>query len=151
MLKNFTIIFKPKFQVAVFCLVLFLLCFLNYKVTNAEQSKNIIDCNNKKSVVSYAEQFGLEISYPETEVVEVTIPSNFNDVYQNYNRLQKKQGFDLESFKGKKVKRYTYKIKKYKNETDVFLNLLVLPDGRVIGGDVCSHRFNGFMDVFRKE
>ncbi|MCC8016625.1 MAG: DUF4830 domain-containing protein, partial [Clostridiales bacterium] len=31
----------------------------------------------------------------------ITIPQEFNDAYNDYNEIQKNQGFDLEKYKGK--------------------------------------------------
>lgn len=80
---------------------------------------------------------------PEEELLEsakVTVPAVFGDVYENYNLLQKKAGFDLERYKGLEVTRYTYRTKK----GDWLVNLLVFK-GSVIGGDVCDARLGGEM------
>lgn len=52
---------------------------------------------------------------------------------------------------GKTVKRYTYIIHNYPDETDqVRANLLVY-DGKVIGGDICTLALDGFMHGFSPE
>jgi hypothetical protein len=40
---------------------------------------------------------------------KVKIPSDFNEVYERYNKIQKKMGLDLEDYKGKIVARFVYK------------------------------------------
>ena len=140
---------KPKLQIFALLFVVLCLCVFGIFSVYATEKSTLIEPDNKKSVYNYAANFGWEIEYPENEVIDVTIPSVFNDVYNNYNVLQKKQGFDLERYKGYNVKRYTYKVLNHKSEQEVFLNLLVLPNGKVIGGDICSREFNGFMDVFK--
>ena len=60
-------------------------------------------------VKEFLSQYGWEA----TELVdraEVTVPSQFDAVYEEYNTLQKKQGFDLSKYRRKTVKRYTYLI-----------------------------------------
>ena len=88
----------------------------------------------------------------KTAVCEVIIPAEFDDVYEKYNELQKEQGFDLSLYASKRVKRWTYEITNYtgyENTGFIHANILVY-DGKVIGGDVCSTELNGFMHGFAK-
>ncbi len=92
--------------------------------------------------------YGWEVSTVPLEVVEVTIPNEFNDVYEKYNQLQISQGFDLTEYKGKAVTRYTYSIINYPDGIEnVRANLLVYKN-RVIGGDICTLDIQGFMHSF---
>lgn len=87
------------------------------------------------------------------EVVEVIIPKNFDDVYENYNNIQKEQGMDLSRYKGKRCKRYSYTVLNYPGGAqNVRLNLLVCGN-KIVGGDVSSMGLDGFMQglVFPKE
>lgn len=79
----------------------------------------------------------------------VIIPQEFDDVYTRYNDLQKQQGFDLEPYKGKTVEIYSYPVYNYPDEENVSLSLLVC-DGRLIGGDVCSTELGGFMQGLKR-
>ena len=104
------------------------------------------DAATREQRASYLQSLGWETSDDEKER-EVLIPAEFDEVYENYNALQKKSGFDLEPFKGQKVTQYTYEILNYPTaeKSDIIrLDLLVL-DGRVIGGDIYSPRLDGFM------
>ena len=57
---------------------------------------------------------------------EITIPTEFNELYQKYAQLQSEQGFDLEKYAGKRAKRYTYEIINYPTgEAGVQANLLI--------------------------
>lgn len=76
-------------------------------------------------------------------VKSIIIPQNFSDVYNNYNLLQLKSGFNLEHYKGKSVVLYTYSALGY--NTQVNINLLVC-DGVIIGGDISSVELTGFMN-----
>ncbi len=97
------------------------------------------------SRVSYISNYGWEVSAKGEQKKNITIPYEFDNVFTEYNALQKKQGFDLEPFKGKTVEQYTYEVTNYPNEPEgIFLHILVY-DGKVIGGDVCSLKPNGFM------
>ncbi len=39
---------------------------------------------------------------------EITVPKNWNDIYTEYNELQRQQGFDLVPYKGKAATEYEY-------------------------------------------
>lgn len=80
----------------------------------------------------------------EYTVKTVTIPLVWGDVYENYNKLQKSQGYDLSLFKGITVTQYTYEVTNYPTDEVVLVHLLVY-DGVIIGADVMSTAANGFM------
>lgn len=95
--------------------------------------------------IEFLRQFGWEVDATPIEEAEVTIPAEFDKVYQSYNELQKKQGFDLTKYLKKNVMRYTYKITNYPDyDGDVYVSILVYKK-KVIGGDVCSADVNGFI------
>jgi len=102
------------------------------------------DMERAKFLLSY----GWEVSTVPIEVVEVTIPTEFNEVYEKYNQLQISQGFDLSGYKGKAVTRYTYSIINYPDGIEnVRANVLVYKN-KVIGGDICTLDIKGFMHTF---
>ena len=89
--------------------------------------------------------WGWEVDPDPVEIVEVAIPQEFDDVYENYNNLQKEQGLDLTKYRGKRCKRYGYRVKNYPDSSEeVRINLLVY-QGKVIGGDVSSTQLDGFI------
>lgn len=99
---------------------------------------------------AFLSQFGWKISEDPVEVSEVIIPENFDDGYAEYAAMNKAQGLDLEPFKGVRAKRWTYTVLNYpglENSKSVQANLLIY-DGRVIGGDVCSLEQGGFISGF---
>ena len=77
----------------------------------------------------------------------MAIPDPFDEVYTQYNTLQKQQGFDLEPLAGKVCRQWVYEVTNYPAETPVHANLLVYED-RVVGGDICSTELDGFMLPF---
>ena len=66
---------------------------------------------------------------------------NFGDVYTEYNKLQKKAGFDLYKNRGKNATVFTY-VLLYKEDTELHL---IICDGEIIGGDIASVKLNGEM------
>lgn len=98
--------------------------------------------------VAFLHQFGWEVKETPMEQVDVLLPSSFNDTYEKYNQIQKEQGLDLLKYAGTTCQRYTYEVTNYPGkDSGVVANLLVL-DGRVIGGDICSVELNGFIHGF---
>lgn len=97
--------------------------------------------------MNFIAQTGYTVEPDPVSVNEIQIPENFDEVYTQYNELQKNDGFDLSSYHGCTVKKWTYKVTNYpdhENSDDVRLTLLVYKD-KVIGGDVCSVALDGFM------
>ena len=76
---------------------------------------------------------------------ELLIPEVMDESYDNYLSLQTGQGFDLEKYAGKRVKRYTYEITNYPTgETGVQANLMIYRN-TVVGGEVLSPQMDGFL------
>ena len=106
---------------------------------------------DNKDRIAFLSQFGWEVTEDPIEVSEVIIPDEFDETYEKYNELQKEQNLDLSGYKGKRVKKWTYEIKNYPSQENsdgiIRANILVF-DGVVIGGDVCSIELDGFMHTF---
>lgn len=117
-------------------------------------NKNEVSCSTNAERTAFLSSFGWEVSETPVEVNEIVIPGEFNEVYLKYNDIQRLQGFDLRKYKGKPCVKYTYRILNYPAanglDDSIIADILVL-DGRVIGGDVCSPELGGFMHGFAKE
>lgn len=113
----------------------------------------VLKASNSKERIAFLSQFGWEVNEDPLEVCEVIIPSAFDETYEKYNEIQKNQNLDLEKYKGVRAKRWTYEIKNYpgygSQSSTIRANILVF-EGNVIGGDVCSVELNGFMHGFEK-
>lgn len=114
----------------------------------SSKQKNEIILNTNEERREFLKRFGWETSEEPIEVVEITIPAEFDEVYKAYNELQKEQGYDLTPYKQQTAKRFTYQIKNYPNVSDEVRANLILIDGKLIGGDVMTTRLNGFMHGF---
>lgn len=94
--------------------------------------------------VNYLKSCGWEVDPATGLVQEVVIPKDFDDTYEKYNELQKKQGFDLEKMKGKRVKLATYEVLNYPSgEKGVTANILIYKN-KIIAGDISSANVDGF-------
>lgn len=120
----------------------------------SSESQLAVLASGKTSVnrIEFLKSFGWEVSSNVSEE-SVTIPVEFSDIYENYNDLQRSQGYDLRDFKGKTVIKYTYEVINYPHFSDddlplsVVANILVYED-KIIGGDVCSMELAGFLHGF---
>lgn len=94
----------------------------------------------------YVRLLGWEPAGDPIEIIEVRIPEEFDQVYTAYNDRQKEAGYNLEKYKGKRVKRYAFALNNFENlpPEDVHLHLLVYKD-KVIGGDISQTTENGFL------
>ena len=94
--------------------------------------------------VTFAKSLGYSISEQYETKKDIVIPSVFSDVYENYNSLQKNGGFDLSAYKGEQATVYTYPVTNHPEGDEVMMNIIVCK-GRIIGGDICSAEYDGFM------
>ena len=119
-----------------------------YAATDSKINYKNIKTNDDR--INFLKQFGWSVNAEPLEMVEVVIPKEFDAVYQKYNDVQKAQSLNLEKYKNKAVKRYTYQVLDYPGYSGtVYANLLIYND-RVVGGDICSAEINGFMHGFDK-
>lgn len=106
---------------------------------------------NAAERVAFLSQFGWEILEDPVEVSEILIPAAFDTAYESYNEMQKKQNMDLLPYQGKRAKRWTYEVCNYpgyEDETGLVQANLLVYEGMVIGGDICSLELDGFMQGF---
>lgn len=99
--------------------------------------------------INFLKQFGWEVEAAPKECVEITIPSDFDKILNQYNEIQKQQGLDLSKYRGKDVTRYTYIVKNYPNYSGTVYANVIIYKNRVIGGDVCSADVEGFIGTLR--
>ena len=113
-------------------------------------SINMKATDNAERVAFFA-QFGLEAAEEPLEVKEIVIPAEFDENYNKYNKIQKKQGLDLEPFKGVRVKYWSYEILNYpgfENSDGRIRGNLLIYNGIIVGGDISDIALDGFMHTF---
>ncbi len=110
--------------------------FVANKTGQAQSVSTSISAKTDTQRRAFLEKYGFELS-KDFEQKEITIPSTWNDVYKNYNEIQKNQGFDLSAYKGQKATLYTYTVTNCKKGEYIIADLLV-SNGVLIGGDICN-------------
>ena len=101
---------------------------------------------------AFIASFGWSVEEDPIDVRQVYIPEEFDDTYNAYNEIQLLQGYDLSSYKGFQVTKWVYRILNYPGytEKDCIQITLLVYNGYIIGGDVCSVELDGFMHGFEK-
>ena len=128
--KFFAIFAVASVAVAIVCII----CMISVQnslpdtATCDELGCYSLKCDKDDEQCAFLEQFGLS-PLKITESSEVTIPTEFNETYEEYNELQKSIGLDLEKFKGKSAQKITYELKNSKTKFAV----LLIYKGKVIG------------------
>ncbi len=103
-------------------------------------------CNDER--VAYLKSFGWELQETPVETQEVRIPEEFNEVFTRYNELQQSQGFNLEDYAGKTVKRYVYAVTNHPDGGQDYYATLLVYKNKIIGGDVTCTSQGGVMRGF---
>lgn len=139
---------KPKTAFGIILLltgvVVIVVSFIGNHPATPASKQTTVSCKTAEERVNYINSLGFETDSSE-ESKEIIIPTRFNDVYNKYNEIQKKQGLDLAEYKGKTAVMYTYHITNYGDNDNVIANLIVF-DGQLIGADLCdTSADNGFL------
>ena len=79
----------------------------------------------------------------ETEK-EVLLPGRFPPVLEQYNQLQLAQGYDLTKYAGKEIRVYTCTLQNCPEDSRAQCTLYAYR-GKLIGGDIHSPAFSGYM------
>lgn len=95
--------------------------------------------------LAYLGAYGWLVKEEPLAVEELVIPEEMGQEYADYLELQTQQGFQLEKYAGKTVKRYTYEVLNYPTgETGVQASIL-LHKNTVVAAHVLSPALNGFI------
>ncbi|MBQ1351442.1 MAG: DUF4830 domain-containing protein, partial [Oscillospiraceae bacterium] len=95
--------------------------------------------------LEYLMQYGWKLAETPLAAETILVPENVETSCASYCALQAAQGFHLGPYAGKEIERYTYEVLNYPTgETGVQANLLIF-EGTVIGGDVCTAALDGWM------
>ena len=147
----FTAKFNRKKAIAVVLALAVLLCaiiLIAGRTSRGDQVQQIslsgIARNNGQRV-EFLRSLGWEVDENAIDEQDVIIPRTFIDVYEEYNKLQLSQGFDLSQFGGVEATRYTYRVLNFPGyESNVVADIIIYR-GEVIAGNVQSTALDGFM------
>ena len=129
--------------------IVIILTFVSNHSKKAENtSASPISCATSRQRKEYLASLGWKFDSEREK--QITIPNEFNEVYSNYNDVLKKQGWNLEDYKGKPATLYTYNITNYGTEEQIIADLIV-SNGILIGADLCNPSAeSGFLKALDK-
>ncbi len=129
----FTVLF---IALAVLAVVLF--------IRNLTADKSVV-LETEADRQEFLHSLGWQVSEMPIDVREVIIPSEWNEVFSQYNAIQMQQGFDLDDFRGKNVTVYTYEVYNYEDKPENIIANLMVYENKLIGGDVSCTELGGFI------
>ena len=143
---------KPQLWMLGAALVLAVLILFAVKLNGGRVSGESLIMRTEEERQSFIASMGWETEPEYSDCRTVTIPEDFGDVYEQYNDLQKQQGFDLSKYTGRTAELYTYPVLNYEGHTekDCMRLTLIVYNGELIGGDVCCTELNGFMQGLKR-
>lgn len=136
-MKLFLILSKRNLAVVLaLCIILLLV------ISQAFSAKaKVINGSTNKIRTDYLNSIGINADDSNAFSKDIIIPASFDEVYKEYNSLQKKAGFDLSPYKGEAATVYTYNLS---GVEDMQIHLIVCK-GNIIGGDIASVKLDGEM------
>ena len=103
--------------------------------------------------IAFIESFGWKAGNVPVEIEEIRIPVEFDEAYEQYNALQREQGFDLRKYRAHIAKKYTYNISNFDGSdpaVPICANLIVI-DGKIAAADISSAEAGGMVTVLAKK
>lgn len=116
---------------------------------SADKSEDRLLADSTEKRVAFLKSYGFDAEEKSETEKTITVPAEFDNVYTAYNNIQKSMGFDLEEYKGEKVKLFTLKINNYPKDSENVYATILVKDKKIIGGDIHSTELNGFMHGFK--
>lgn len=105
-----------------------------------------IDKNTNNKITNYIESIGWKIEKNPKEISHYKIPAEFDAVFNAYNEIQQKSGFDLSKFKGKNVTSYSYRVINHRlSKTNTVYAAVLIYKGEIIGAEIVSQEQPGFI------
>lgn len=127
------------------CALAVLLGFLDRGAASVAEVVSPKGVRTEDDRLAYLGAYGWLVKEEPLAVEELLIPEEMGEEYTDYLELQSQQGFDLQKYAGKRVKRYTYEVLNYPTgETGVQASLLIYRN-TVVGAEVLSPALDGFI------
>ena len=123
---------------ALCCCALIFLCvmyFLCYFISSESVTKYEVKNSDKERRI-FIESFGHTLNDLKPTVDRITIPSEFNNTYKQFEELQNKMGLSLEKFKGKTVNKYTYTLADNVTYAELYMYKDYVVAGAIVNPDL---------------
>jgi len=88
---------------------------------------------------------GWQIDVQSESYKSVVLPEKLEGVMEEYNRMQKKQGYDLSKHLGEECDQFSYTLTNYPGTEGIVIVTLYLQGNKLIAADIHSTALDGFM------
>ena len=134
---------SPRWRIAVCVAMLAIftaLCVVSAMgaMTDNEETASGASVKNEQAAADYLRAVGEEDA-AQLSCERITIPEQFDEVYEEYNGMQWQSGFDLSEYKGKDSLRFTFALTRH----DASYAVLLVRDCAVIGGHYSNGEYGG--------
>lgn len=104
------------------------------------------DSKVNQANLEFIRSYGWEVEDSPEEISRLTIPSEFDAVFDAYNTAVSAAGFDLTLYKGVNATRYTYRVLNHKDSDTglIRIHVFVTKEG-IAAADICSLAPGGFI------
>ena len=99
----------------------------------------------------FLSELGWEIDVTSEDCRNIVIPESMEGIMEEYNRIQKEQGYDLSKHAGESCRQYSYFVTNYPNCSQTVIVTLYVQGKEIIGGDIHTAEINGFMHGLRRD
>ena len=95
-------------------------------------------------------ELGWEIDPASEECRDVVIPDELEGLMEEYNRMQRAQGYDLSAYCGKTCRQYSYTVTNYPGYDKPVTATIYVYGSKVIAGDIHTAAVDGFMHSIKR-
>lgn len=104
------------------------------------------DSRINKANLEFIQSYGWQTEKSPEDISNITIPEEFDEIYNAYNSIEASSGFDITPYKGVKAVRYSYKVLNHSSSDTGLIraNVFVLKN-KIAAADICSLEIGGFI------
>lgn len=128
--------------IIIFAVIAAAILFLSAKLFKTEETP-VYEMNSNAMRVEFLNSCGLIVK-PDAETQDITIPQYFGTIYEEYNELQKTQGFDLKKYAGEEAVLYRYTVLNCPEYPENVTANMVICGNTLIACDITLNQEDGF-------
>ena len=137
-------------KVVLLILFLAVILLLSFTAKRVFRQTDDFDLTTLEGRTAYLQSLGWEIDPDSESFRTVIVPDQLEGIMAQYNKMQLRQGYDLNRHLGETCLQYCYEVTNYPDADGKVLVSLYLQDGEIIAADVHSTALNGFMHGLTK-
>lgn len=124
-------------------------------VNKLNEADELLEINVKteKGRQKFLSKLGYGVKNEPTSVSETTLPNELDSVTREYNKLQRRQGYDLSKYCGKKLTGYTYEITAFPDGTNFsagdYVATIIVYKNKVVAADITNVTSKEYMPLVK--